>query len=171
MAGPSIAVRVIGDLSNLGQSFKDTADKGGDLAGKLHSSFSGVLGALNQTGVLGPFGEALDGVEKALDTLTKHAKDIPAAMLGVGASLAGIGTGLQALGSKDKAAHQQLQQSVEATGKSYEDYATSVEEAIKHQTRYGHSAAETQDALRIMTQAMGDPDKALRYLAEASDLA
>jgi hypothetical protein len=171
MAGPSIVVRVLGDLKGLGKSFDDAAAKGAQAAKGMHAAFSGVLGALNQTGVLGPFGDALNGVDTALDQIGKHGKQVGLAMIGVGGALAGVGAGLSAVGSKDQAAHQQLQAAVEATGKSYDDYAKSVEAAIKHQESFGHTANQTSDALRVLTQATGDPAKALQYLGTASDLA
>jgi len=171
MAGPSVVVRVLGDLSGLSKAFKDAGDRGHGAARGLQEAFSGTLAALNRTGILGPFGEALDGVDTALEQIAKHGKQVGAAMIGVGGTLAGVGVGLAALGSKDQAAHQQLQTAVEATGASYEDYAKRVEEAIKYQERFGHSANQTQDALRILTQATGDPAKALAYLNTTADLA
>jgi hypothetical protein len=164
-------VRVLGDLSGLNKSFTDASSRGQKAAEAIHKGFAGTLTALNKTGVLGPFAEALDGVDQAIETIGTHAKQIGPAMIGVGGALAGIGVGLAALGSKDQAAHQQLQASVEATGKSYEDYSAQVEEAIKHQERFGTTANETQDALRVLTQATGDPTKALNLLNTASDLA
>ena len=171
MAGPSVMVSVFGDLKGLGDSFKGAGDKAQSVASTAGKAFSGMLGVLNQTGVLGPFGEALDGIDKAIQGVAEHGKDIGKGLLAAGGALAGIGAGLTALGSKDQAAHQQLQQSVEATGKDYEDYAEGVEAAIKHQENFGHSAAETQNALQTLTQATGDPAKALQYLNTASDLA
>ena len=171
MAGPSVMVSVFGDLKGLGDAFKGAGTAAQSAAGTAHEAFSGMLGALNATGVLGPFGDALDGIDKALETVAKHGKEIGPAMIGVGGALAGIGAGLSALGSKDQAAHQQLQQSVEATGKSYDDYAEQVDKAIKKQENFGHSAVDTQNALQILTQATGDPAKALQYLGTASDLA
>ena len=171
MAGPSIVVRVLGDLSGLAKSVTNAGAKASGAAEKLHGAFSGVLATLNKTGVLGGFGEALDGVDGALDQIAAHGKDIGQVMLGVGGALAGVGIGLQAIGSKDKAAHQQLQAAVEATGRSYDDYETQVESAIKTQEKFGHTANETQDALTTLTQATNDPAKALQLLGTASDLA
>jgi hypothetical protein len=85
--------------------------------------------------------------------------------------LAGIGAGLSAIGSKDKASQQQLQAAIGATGQSYDDFGKQIDSAIKKQENYGHTAGETQDALRILTQATNDPAKALQYLGETSDLA
>jgi phage-related protein len=171
VAGPSVAVRVLADVTAFTKSIGGIAAAGAESAGHMRAAFSGVLGALNQTGVLGPFGAALDGVSAALDAMGKHGKDVGLAMIGVGGALAGIGAGLSAVGSKDQAAHRQLQDAVQATGRDYDDYAKKVEEAVKHQEHFGNTAAETQDALRILTQATGDPTKALKYLGEASDLA
>src|SRR5215471_15781387 len=171
MAGPSIAVRILGDLTQFGKSVTDTATKGEGAASRLHGAFSGVLSTLNTTGVLGPFGAALDGIDNAIGRIAEHGKGIGTTMMGVGGALTGVGVGLAALGSHDQAAHQQLQQAVEATGKSYDDYAEQVDKAISHQEHFGTTAGATQDALRILTQATGDPAKALQYLGEASDLA
>jgi len=171
MAGPSIAVRVLGDLKGFGSSLAGAGQAAESAASKAHAAFSGFLGVLNRTGVLGPFGEALAGVDEAVGQIIEHGHAIGTTMIGVGGALAGVGVGLQAIGSKDKAAHQQLQAAVTATGKDYDDYADSVEAAIKKQEKYGTTADTTQDALRILTQAFGDPQKALDNLGVASDLA
>jgi hypothetical protein len=171
MAGPSIAARVTADTTPAAKALGDVADKGASAASKLHSAFGDALGALNQSGVLGPFGDALEGVNKAIGVIVEHAHEIGPAMLGVGTAVAGIGAGLTALGSKDQAAHSQLQAAVQATGKDYDDYADQVDAAIKKQENFGHSASDTQNALQVLTQATGDPTKALQYLGTASDLA
>jgi hypothetical protein len=171
MAGPSVVVRFLGDLLGLQKAASDAANVGQNAAGKMASAFHGVIGTLNQTGVLGPFSGALDGIGTALDTMAAHGKSAGAIMAGVGAGVTGVGVALSVMGSKDQAAHQQLQAAVEATGRSYDDYGAQVDKAIGKQEHYGHTANETEDALRIMTQGMGDPAKALKYLGEASDLA
>jgi hypothetical protein len=171
MAGPSIVVRVLGDLKGLGDSFS-TAGKTAEGAGsRIHTAFSGVLNTLNRTGVLGPFSESLAAIDEAMGAVVEHGKNIGSAMLGVGGALVGVGMGLQALGSKDQAAHQQLQAAVEATGASYDDYKDKVEDAIKSQEKYGTTANTTQDALRTLTQATHDPQKALDMLGTAANIA
>jgi hypothetical protein len=171
VAGPTILVRVLGDLSNLSKSFKDAESKAGAAGKAISGGLGSALAVVNKTGVLGPFGEALDSINTAIGHVVEHGKQIGPAMIGVGGALAGVGVGLAALGSHDQAAHQQLQASVEATGKSYDDYEKQVEQAIKSQEKFGHTANETQDALRILTQATNDPAKALQYLNTATDLA
>jgi phage-related protein len=171
MAGPSVVVRVLGDVTGLAKSFGTAVSKGSDAAKGLHNAFQGVLSTLNSAGVLGPFGEALATVDESLEKIKGHAKDIGPAMMGVGGALAGIGLAFTAMGSKDQAAHQQLQASVEATGHSYDEYEKQVEAAVKSQEKYGHTANQTQDALRLLTQATHDPAKALALLSTASNVA
>jgi hypothetical protein len=171
MAGPSVMVNILGDASRMAQSFEKIGSTAEGVASRAHGAFSGFLGVINKTGILGPFGEALNGIDEAIGKVIEHGGAIGTTMIGVGGALAGVGVSLTALGSKDKAAHQQLQAAVEATGKSYDDYADQVEGAIKKQEKYGHTADDTQDALRLLTQATGDPAKALNLIATASDLA
>lgn len=171
MAGPSIMVRVLGDVTGLGKSFDDASGKGTSAASKLHTAFRGTLDMLNQSGVLGPFGAALAGADSALSQIAGHAKEVGPVMMGVGAAVAGVGMALQAAGSKEQASHQQLQAAVEATGHSYDEYATRVEAAIKTNEKFGTEADKTQDALRSLTTATGDPAKALDLLSTATDLA
>jgi hypothetical protein len=169
--GPSIVVKVLGDLKGLGEAVTGIGATAESAAGRAHSAFSGVLDTLNKSGVLGPFGESLAAIDESIGKVTEHGKAIGVAMMGVGGTLVGVGAGLQALGSKDQAAHQQLQASIEATGQSYEDYAGQVEAAIGHQEKFGDTAGQTQDALRLLTQATHDPQQALDLLSTATDIA
>src|SRR6516165_10026896 len=158
------------DLSALGKAAGDVGTHAQNAAGKMASAFKGVTGALGPE-ILGPFSGAIDGISTALDKVSEHGKSIGPMMAGVGVGVAGVGAALSVMGSKDQASHQQLQAAIAATGKSYDDYGGQVDAAIKHQEKFGNTADETQDALRILTQATGDPATALKYLGEASDLA
>ena len=171
MAGPSIVVRVLGDLKALGQSISGAGTAAESAASRGSKAFGGFLDGLNKTGVLGPFGGALAEVNTAIGGIIDHAKGIGPAMQGAGGALAGLGAVGALVGSKDQAAHQQLQAAIEATGKSYEDYGGKVETAIKHEENFGNTANTTQDALRTLTQATNDPAKALDLLGTATDLA
>jgi hypothetical protein len=171
VAGPSVVVRFLGDLTGLGKSLGDTEKKGTSTAKNIHSAFSSTLGALNKSGVLGPFGAALEGVDQVLGTISEHGKNIGPKMAGVGLAVTGVGMALSAVGSKEQASQQQLQAAIGATGKSYDDYAGKIDEAVKHQEHYGRTAGETKDALRILTQATHDPAKALELLGTTSDVA
>jgi hypothetical protein len=164
-------VRVLGDVSGLANSFKTAGEHAAGAAGKAKSAFSGLLGTLNQTGILGPFGESLSSVNEALDQVQEHHRQLGAMFMGVGSAAVGAGLALSTLGSHEKASHAQLQAAVEATGHSYDDYGKSIDKAIKHEEHFGDTSEQTQDALRILTQATGDPTKALNLLGEATDLA
>jgi phage-related protein len=171
VAGPSIIVRIVGDITGLSKSMGDAGKKAEEAGKSLHSTFSGVLSTLNKTGVLGPFGDALATVDEALTKIEEHGKTIGGVLMGAGGALLGIGSAFTAMGDKDKAARQQLEAAIAATGGSWDDYEKQVEQAIVAQEKYGTSAAGTQDALRTLTQATGDPQKALQMLGIASDLA
>lgn len=171
MAGPTLMVKLLADVTGLGKSFDQAGTAGKSAADKMHGAFSSVLSTLNNSGILGPFGAALGTADEALSKLKGHGKEIAPVMMGAGGALLGLGATLQQLGSKDQAAHQQLQAAVQATGKSYDTYAGRVDAAIKKQEHFGTTAGTTQDALRILTQATGDPAKALDLLGTASDLA
>jgi hypothetical protein len=171
MPGPSIMVKILGDVAGLGQSFTQAGQKGQTAAQGMHSAFSGMLGTLNSTGVLGPFGSALQTADQSMQQMGAHAKDTGAKMMGIGGAAAGVGLALTALGSKDQAAHQQLQAAVAATGHSYDQYASKVEAAIGHQEKFGHTADQTQNALRVLTSATNSPTEALKLLNTATDLA
>ena len=171
MAGPSIVVRILGDLKSFGSSLKDAGKEGASAGSKIHEAFSGALGVLNRTGVLGPFGEALDQIDGTLENIGKHGKDIGTGLMAVGGTVAGIGLGLAALGSKEKASQQQLQAAIEATGKSYGDYSEDIEKAVKHNEHFGQSTQASMDALRVLTQATHDPAKAIELLGTATNIA
>jgi hypothetical protein len=171
MAGPSIVVRVLGDFKNLAAGFAGVGKSAQTTSAQIHGAFSGMLARLNSSGVLGPFGESLSTIDQALYEINEKGKNLGKTMAVAGGAAAAVGTGLAALGSKDQAAHAQLQSAVEATGKAYEGFEGDVERAIKTQERYGNTADKTQDALRILTQATGDPKKAIELLGTASDLA
>jgi hypothetical protein len=171
MAGPSIAVRVLADLSALGKSMTGVTAQGTAAASRMKSAFSGMLGTLNASGVMGPFGNALMTAQTSLEHLEKSTKSTGTTMMGLGGTALGVGMVLQQVGSKDQAAHQQLQAAVQATGHSYDQYAGKVEAAIGHQEHFGHTADQTQNALQVLTQATGSPTKALGLLNTATDLA
>jgi hypothetical protein len=171
MAGPTILVTIAGTVAGLETAVAKVTSGVQSSVGKIHDAFGGLLSTLNATGVLGPFGAALDGVDRGLAAIAEHGKGLSTVGLAVGGAVAGIGAGLQSLGSKEQASKQQLQAAIEATGKSWDDYSDQIDGAIKKQEHFGNSSADTQRALQILTQATGDPAKALEYLGTASDLA
>jgi hypothetical protein len=170
MAGPSIVVRVLGDLKQLGSSFSEAGDKAQGAAQRGAAAFHSFLGGLNATGALGPMGPLLDTVDQGIQRIAEHGAKLGPAMAGAGAAMAGAGAALTAFGSKEQASHQQLQQAIENTGKSYDDYGGAIDKAISKGEGFGKTSAQTQDALRILTQATHDPKKAIDDLGIAFNL-
>ena len=171
MAGPSVMVKILGDVSGLGKAFSGAAASGTAAANKLRGGFSSMLGMLNQSGVLGPFGGALEQANASLERMSGHGRDVSTKLLGAGGAAMGLGLALSAMGSKEQAAQQQLSAAITTTGHSYSQYSERIESAIKSQAKFGNSATDTQDALRKLTTATGSPTKALALLSEASNLA
>ena len=171
MAGPSVAVRVIGDTTTLQSGFDDAGAKSESAGSRIHSAFSSALATINQTGVLGPFGDALATIDDGIGKVIDNAKKIGPAMMAAGGTAVALGGTLTAIGDKDKAAQQQLQAAIEATGASYDTYADQVDAAVKHQEKFGTTADDTMGALQTLTQATHDPAEAIKLLGEASDLA
>ena len=170
-SGPSIVVKVLGDLTGFHKAIDDSSSKVQAAAGKMSSVFSTALSGISQTGALGPFQGAINGVISGLDAVSQHGKSAALAMGGVGAAIAGIGIGLGQVASRQQAASQQLQDAIAGTGKSYDDYSDRIDAAGKHNEKFGYSIAQTDDALKILTQATGDPEKALQALETATRLA
>jgi hypothetical protein len=164
-------VRVLADVTGLSKSFKDTGSKASEAAKTAQESFGRMLGTLNQTGVLGPFGEILSQVNDSIGDIIEHGHKMSDVMLGAGGAVAGVGTLMSSLGSKEKAAHQQLAAAIDATGGSFDQYGKQIDEAIKHEAKYGNSSVETQQALQALTQATHSPAEALKLLGTATDLA
>lgn len=171
MSGPSVVVRVLGDLKGFSGAVDTAAGKASSGAGRMRGSFNTFFASVNRTGVFAPLEDALGGLGQAVEDVGEHGKHVGPILAGIGGAAATLGLGLAAMGSKDKAAHEQLKVAIDNTGRSYSDYSGKVEEAIKHQEKYGDTAHQTQDALRILTQATGDPTKAFALLGEATDLA
>jgi hypothetical protein len=171
MPGPSLMLRVLSDVSALGTSMGTISAKAGTAASGMKSAFSGALATLNNTGVLGPFGNTIAQAQQSLSGMGGSMKSTSDKMMGLGAAGLTAGIILQKAGSADQAAHQQLQAAVTATGHSYDQYAGKVDAAIKHQENFGHTAVSTQNALQTLTQITGNPTKALQLLSTASDVA
>jgi phage-related protein len=130
-----------------------------------------MVGAINQTGVFGPFGEALSTVDQALTDVSEHGKTVKETMAGVGAGMLGVGALLSGLGSKEQASHQRLQAAIKATGGAYSTYADQIEKTIKTGENYNQGSAETQDALTKLTLATHNPTEAVKLMSTAFNVA
>lgn len=174
----TLEVVVAGDSSGGEQALKKFGDSADTAAGKSESSgkriagaFGAVFDQLKNIDVLGPLSEVTDHLGSAFDMLAEKGKSVGGVLIGLGGAGIGIGGAIAALGEEDRVAQAQLRATIEATGSAYEDYVSKIETAINRQEHFGYTADETDKALRLLTQAMNDPQKALDTLQLATDLA
>lgn len=73
--------------------------------------------------------------------------------------------------AEDQLAMDRLKQAVTNTGKSYDDMAPAIDEAIKRGQELAFTDGETATALGTLTSLTGDSDEAMRRLGPAMDLA
>lgn len=73
--------------------------------------------------------------------------------------------------TEDSAAMDGLRVAVENTGKSYDEMAPAIEDAIKRGQKLAFTDGETAEALSTLTDMTGSSDEALRRLGSAQDLA
>lgn len=169
----TLKLNVVGDSASGRKALDDVAAKGDETSGKIGESFGKLFSTLGSAGggALGPLGETLNVVGEGVDHLGQKNIDLAGKLAIGGGAIAGIGAALMGLGSADAQANLQLQTSIKNTGNSYDDYKDKIEEVIKKQENFGNSSAETQGALQKITDATGDPTKAIDYMGIVSDLA
>lgn len=146
---------------------------GKNVSAKVRANLGQVGGAFESLGskIGGVTGEVFNKAGEALQNISEKASGAARGMQIAGAGLAGIGGALAFEGSKEKAAAQQLEAAFQSVGASTDDYSKQIEEAVKHQENYGHSAAETKTALGTLTLALHDPTKALNDMQVVADVA
>jgi len=134
-------------------------------------AFSTFNDALRATGQgMGPLGEAFDHLSILLDHVAEHAGNVRRQLAGIGLGITALAGIAFAAGQQDANATANLKSSVEATGRSFEEYAPKLEEAARSQAKFGHSAADATHALSILTTASQDPIKAMHDLHLVSEI-
>jgi len=124
----------------------------------------------NAVGLVGgDFADLADKISGVFETLSQ--KGAAAKVAGLGGAAAAVGALVTQAGSGDQQAADQLKQAVTNAGADWETYAGQIEDTIKSQENFGHGAADTQEALRKMTQATNDPAKALANMGLVANLA
>jgi hypothetical protein len=163
------ADKAASDIDHVGNSSEKTSgkiEKVGRTARLLGSTFTG---ASNQAlGPLQEIADKFDVIERAGASATTK---IGGKLLGLGAAGLGAGSFLSTLASREQQGSQQLQASIAAVGKSYEDFAPQIEAAVKAGEHFGNQNATTLDALNRLTLTTHDPTEALKDLAVAQDVA
>jgi hypothetical protein len=134
---------------------------------KIGSAFGRMSGLIG-----GELGEVLDKIGTGFDNLGDTGGSKLATKLAVGGTaIAAVGALLTSMGSKEKAASDQLDVSIENTGHRAKDFSGAIEETVTHMEKYGDTAVTTKNALTTLTNATHDPTKALDLMGTAADLA
>ena len=88
-----------------------------------------------------------------------------------GAAMTAAGAALEHLSGPMERSRVQLEQAVKNAGYDFEDFKGKIEEVDKKQEHYGHTTADTEQALQKLTSATGDPKKAIDEMGLAADIA
>jgi len=135
-------------------------------------AFSTFNDALRATGQgLGPLGEAFDHLSILMDHVAEHSGNVRRQLAGVGLGITALAGIAFAAGQQDATAMAGLKSAVEATGRSFEEYAPRLEQAAQSQAKFGHTAADATKALDILTTASRDPIKAMHDLHLVGEIA
>jgi len=135
-------------------------------------AFSTFNDALRATGQgMGPLGEAFDHLSILLDHVAEHAGNVRRQLAGIGLGITALAGIAFAAGQQDANATAGLKSAVEATGRSFEEYAPRLDAAAQSQARFGHTAADATKALDILTTASRDPVKAMHDLHLVGEIA
>lgn len=144
--------------------------KVGNNSAKMGSTVGGVFSRLGNT-IGGEFGAVLDRIGTGFDHVGEHGKNMGTKLTAAGGILTGVGVALQGIGSHEKQATDQLKAAISASGNSFSTFKDRIDKAVKSGENFGHGAADTSEALRKLTQATNDPNKALADMALVSNLA
>lgn len=167
----TVVVNVIGNASGATKAFDDVGAKAESIGQRMHDTFNKVLGNLNSTGVLGPFGDALQQVSNSFDVLGEKASTLAGKMIGIGGTAIGVGALLTTLGSGEVQSQAQLKQAVDNTGGSYDQFADQIETMSKTMEGFGFTTKDSKQALTTLTTATGDTNKALNDMKLTANLA
>jgi hypothetical protein len=166
MTDVSLRYLLFGDDRSASKAVKgveSTATRSSKVVGASFAKMGSMIG--------GEVGDLVSRVGEGLTSLGDSAKGMGPKLQVAGGALAGVGAGLSMLGSADKQAEAALSAAFTGIGKSVDDYKSKVEEVIKQQENYNHSAAETQNALANLTTMTKDPTKALDSMGLVANLA
>ncbi len=173
MATRQLTVVLAGDARAATRAFKETGDSAEREAGRIGPAFRTAGSALS--GAMGPAaGEALETLEKfgpALDAIKEKGATAGQKLGGVGLGIAGLGGTLAMIGSGSKAADQQLEQALENSGHSLDEFSDRIDSTVGSMAKFGYEDDEVKGSLQTLTQATNDPKKALDLMSTAADLA
>ncbi len=166
-------VRLFGQDVSAGTAMDKVGAKAGKTGQQVESMSSRAGNAVRNLGgvIGGEFGSIIDKATSGLNSFSEAGSGVGQKLTAAGGVMTGMGVALQAAGSGEAQAAAQLKAAIDATGNSVGDYKDEIEKAISTNEGYAHSAGDTQQALRVLTQATNDPAKALERMKLVSDLA
>lgn len=142
------------------------AEEGESTGERISGAFSKMSSVIG-----GEVGEIVNKVGEAFEQMGERGSSGFSKITGSAAALTGIGIALQTLSSGGKAAEQQLEASITATGGAYDDFSKQIDKAVSSEAQFGHGVADVDNALSALTQATQDPALALKDLNVVTDLA
>jgi hypothetical protein len=166
MSDKSLRFLLFGEDRTAGKTFSKAAEDANTSGARIGGVFTKLGSAVG-----GDVGLMVDRIGQGFTAVGERGAKLGAKLMGIGGVIAGLGVFSEQYASKDQAAQNQLQAAVAATGKGYAGFKDDVERAIQTQEHYGHTADDTQTALRVMTQAFQDPKKALSEMTLVENIA
>jgi hypothetical protein len=162
----SLTGQVAPGLHSVGNTAEHEAGRGRKAFGLMFSTIT-----TNSNGALGPLQDVFEKISN-IDGQLGHGRHSAAAWAtGIGAAATGAGVLLTTLGDREKIAMNQLKAAVEATGKSWDDYKSPLEDATKTGDHFGYSSAQTAAALNRLVVATNDPKEAIKNLNVTMEIA
>lgn len=144
-----------------------TLDK---FAANVSEKIGGAFTKLGST-IGGELGEVVSKVGEGIESLGEKSTSASEKVAVVGAGVTGVGAAMSMLGSGAQQAQAQLSAAFTGAGSSVSDYSEEIEGTVASMEKYGHSDEDTKNALAGMTEALGDPSKALENMGLVADYA
>lgn len=166
MAEKQLKFLLYGEDKTAGKALADVGTKSGQAATKIGAAFS-TLGSK----IGGEFGDILDTVGSGFQELGEHGTSMGTKLIATGAAVTGLGAALTAAGNADAVASAQLDAAITASGHSVADFTGQIDDTVSSMENYGHSASDTKNALRELTQATNSPEKAIEEMGVTANLA
>jgi len=166
VADLSLKYLLFGEDRTASKSLKGVGAQAGatsNLVGKSVSKIGSMVG--------GEVGDMISRVSSAFEDVGGKAKGLGPKLAVGGTAMLGLGVAMQQMASGDVESMKQLNAAVEATGKGYDSFGSDVEKLIEKQVAFGNTDDQVTTALRVLTQAYGDPKKAMAEMAVTTDLA
>lgn len=166
MADVSLRYLLYGEDKTASKAVKKVGEDAESTASKL----SGAIGRMGSV-VGGEVGDLLDRAAQGMSALDGRGDRLGKRLVMVGSVAAGAGLAMQQMAAGDVEAQNRLEAAINATGKSVDDYADSVDSLVSAQVKWGNTDGDVKNALTKLVDAYRDPTKALERMQLATDLA